>query len=170
MIGKRTEIDFSKHEVIVQKNDLVSIYYLKKPNTVIDSIKYINCEGIMSVTGDYGNWIFCREFHPNERGGVSDGYWIEKLKIASSQEPLEFDKESTEKELLQRLEDYKNEMIQLDPTKVILVICHSDNTVDKFLMREAQKKPGIKSLLKKTELTLEDFVKNTTILNFYKSI
>jgi hypothetical protein len=109
MIGKRTGIDFSKHEVIVQKNDLVSIYYLKKPNTVIDSIKYINCEGIMSVTGDYGNWIFCREFHPHEMGGVSDGYWVEKLKILSSQEPLEFDKESTEKELLQRLENYKNE-------------------------------------------------------------
>lgn len=109
MIGKRTGIDFSKHEVIVQKNDLVYILNLKKPNTFMDSIKYINCEGIMSVTGDYGNWIFCREFHPDEKGGVSDGYWIEKLRYTSSQEPYEFDQKSTYDELKQRLEDYKKE-------------------------------------------------------------
>ena len=100
MKGKRTGIDFSKHEVHVTNIDGLLVHYIKKPGTINDSIKYINTNGILAVTGDYGNWIFCREFHPNAKaGGVSDGYWEEKLCIASTQEPKEFDPESTEKEL-----------------------------------------------------------------------
>jgi hypothetical protein len=97
--GKRTGIDFSKHEVRITESDGLLIHYIKKPGTINDSIKYINTNGIMAVTGDYGNWIFCREFHPSKEGGVSDGYWEEKLCIASTQEPKEFDPEATEKEL-----------------------------------------------------------------------
>lgn len=101
--GKRTGIDFSKHEVHVTEANGLLVHYIKKPGTICDSIKYINTNGILAVTGDYGNWIFCREFHPDPKGGVSDGYWKEKLCIASTQEPSEFDPEATKKELKHQL-------------------------------------------------------------------
>lgn len=93
--GKRSGIDFINHEIQVVKKNNLNIWHLKKPDTYWESIKFINVDGIMSVTGDYGNWIFCREFHPSSDGGVSDSYWKEKLKNASTQEPNEFDVEGT---------------------------------------------------------------------------
>ncbi len=99
MNKQRTGIDFSKHELHIVQNDGVLIHHLKKPNTNSDNIKYINAGGILAVTGDYGNWIFCREFHPSASGSVSDSYWREKLHILSTQESQEFDSDATEKEL-----------------------------------------------------------------------
>ena len=55
MKGARTKIEFEKHEVLVTKTDDCLIHYLKKPNTRCNSIKYINCGGILAVTGDFGN-------------------------------------------------------------------------------------------------------------------
>ena len=114
MKGKRTGLDFSKHELLCTKSDELTIHHLKKPNTYYDSIKYINTQGIMAVTGDYGNWIFCREFHPSADDYVSSGYWCEKLSIASCQVYKEYDPEETEKEIKRRLkskvyEDYCSE-------------------------------------------------------------
>lgn len=95
----RTGINFDEHELKIIKDDNVTIYQLKKPDTIYQSIKFINTQGIMAVTGDYGNWIFCREFHPKADGKVSDGYWAEKLTISSSQEVYVFDNEGTRKQL-----------------------------------------------------------------------
>lgn len=95
----RTGIDFSKHIVEVKESDGLLVHHIKIPGTSIDNIKFINTNGIMAVTGDYGNWIFCREFHPSIKAGVSDGYWHEKLKIASTQEAEEFDSVATRKRL-----------------------------------------------------------------------
>lgn len=95
-IGKRTGFDFSKHKLHETRNDNLIMYHLKKPGTSHDNIKYINVGGIMAVTGDYGNWIFCREFVPSADGYVSDEYWIEKLHIASSQKGKEYDSHATE--------------------------------------------------------------------------
>lgn len=106
MHKKRTDIDFSKHEVLLIDTPGLLVHHLKKPDTVIDNIKYINTQGIMAVTGDYGNWIFCREFHPDAKNGVSDQYWCEKLKMASTQEPYEFDVEGTKQALEQKIEEY----------------------------------------------------------------
>jgi hypothetical protein len=96
----RTTYDFSKHELIVSENDLVSIYWLKKPDSLYShSVKFINSCGVLAVTGDYGNWIFCREFHPGKDGFVSDGYWKEKLRINSIQESDIYDPVGTEKQI-----------------------------------------------------------------------
>lgn len=107
MNEKRTRIDFSKHELIIEESDNLKVHYLKKPGTFYDSIKYINTSGIMAVTGDYSNWIFCREFHP----GITDhelaqvGYWKEKLKIGSCQEPSSFDPDRTTEAINEILSD-----------------------------------------------------------------
>ena len=58
------------------------------------------------------------------------------------------------------LEGYRYPMIQLDPKKTILVMCHDDNTVDKSSI---QKK-------KDTTDTLTDWVKDAFLLDFYTSL
>lgn len=59
------------------------------------------------------------------------------------------------------LENYIHPMIQLNPLSTILVLCHTDNTVDKTNLCDQ---------LKKCDYTLDDLVKSTKILNFYKDL
>ena len=100
----RTSIDFSKHEITVTNSEGLVIHDLKLKNSYTNSIKFINTCGILAVTGDFGNWIFCREFHPSAKGYVSEGYWCEKLRYASTQECYDYDPEETEKEIKYRIE------------------------------------------------------------------
>ncbi len=92
---KRTNVDFSKHILTTIIDDNVSIYKLMLPNTRMDSVIFINSCGVMSVTGDFGNWIFCREFHPSPKNKVCSGYWDEKLINSSSQKSHIYDPEAT---------------------------------------------------------------------------
>ena len=101
----RTITDFSKHQLEIIKEEHVLIHNFHIPGTIANSIKFINTSGILAVTGDYGNWIFCREFHPSKDGRVSDNYWLEKLSIASSQNPYEFDSEKAQQEIKDLLEN-----------------------------------------------------------------
>jgi hypothetical protein len=106
MKGKRTGIEFKDYEVKVTQQEGLLVHFLKKPDTICGCIKYINTNGIMAVTGDYGNWIFCREFHPSADGDdVSDGYWNEKLSIASTQQPREFDPKATREKIEELLRE-----------------------------------------------------------------
>lgn len=93
----RTGVDFSKHELNIIKDNNCTIHDLKKPGSdYCQRIKFINTCGVLVVTGDYGNWIFCREFHPSKKEKVSDHYWIEKAQINSTQKPTEFDSNATD--------------------------------------------------------------------------
>jgi hypothetical protein len=105
MREKRTDVDFSKHVLTTTKHDnIITIYDFSIPGTCARSIKFINTQGIMAVTGDYGNWVFCREFHPSEEG-VSDSYWVQKLKINSTQDPYIFDATTAQMEIDELLND-----------------------------------------------------------------
>lgn len=114
--NQRTEIDFSKHELTVKECDFCIVHTFKKPDTSNCMVKFINCEGVMSVAGDLGNWIFCRNFIPSEKSDyVSDGYWLEKLKIGSKQSGGNFSPESTQeriKEMLSEEDCYSKEIIE----------------------------------------------------------
>jgi len=107
----RTGVDFSQHDLTITKTPTYTIYDLKKPDSdYFQRVTFINICGILVVKGDYGNWVFCREFHPSIREKVSDHYWAEKLQINSTQDPFEFDSNKTE-QLLRKgiesdLEDY----------------------------------------------------------------
>jgi len=115
---KRTRLDFSQHELKITETPEIIVHYLKKPNTIIDSIKFINTNGILAVTGDYGNWIFCRSFVPSATGeGVSDGYWCQKLRIASTQKDSNFDKGATDIEIKERLKELKENKDHYDDIK-----------------------------------------------------
>ncbi len=103
----RRNVDWSKHDLTIKTGDCL-VHDLKIPKSSMNRVTFINTQGIMAVTGDFGNWIFCREFHPSATGGVSDGYWKEKLQIASTQEHSDFSPEETTRrinELLSEEED-----------------------------------------------------------------
>jgi hypothetical protein len=69
------------------------------------------------------------------------------------------------------LDNYQHQMIQLDPKKTILVICHTDNTVDKTALRETHMSSIQKSKekMRETKYKLEDFVKEHSICSFYST-
>lgn len=125
--GKRTGIDFSKHEVLITQNEFVNIWHLKKPNTRHDSIQFINTNGIMAVTGDYGNWIFCREFHPDAKTGVSEGYWKEKLHISSCQKPEDYHEEKTRNRIAEMLLE---DISDLDKTFLTDLLMYTENEIE----------------------------------------
>lgn len=118
-MDKRTGVDFSEHVVIEThfKNDIhnIDIWDLKLlDNTLYHRVTFINSCGNMMVKGDFGNWVFNREFHPSKDGGVSSYYWDEKLEIGSKQKSHKFDTDKTLK-LINKFkdefdEDYGREM------------------------------------------------------------
>lgn len=70
------------------------------------------------------------------------------------------------------LQEFKHPMIQLNPLSTILVICHTDNTVDKSELREEHlAQVGIfQSKFKECPHKLEDLVKDKKIRNFYLTL
>jgi hypothetical protein len=70
------------------------------------------------------------------------------------------------------LNNYKTPMIQLNPLDTILVLCHTDNTVDKNELRDEHwlKNRSPQSTFKESVYKLEDFVKDDNIRQFYLSL
>lgn len=64
------------------------------------------------------------------------------------------------------LDEFKGNLLQIDPFKVILCIAHNSNTFDK---RNLVNK-GPNPFMKETKLTLKDFVKDKYLLDFYRSL
>lgn len=109
----RDENFFKDHivkEVHLKEGDYnLDVWHIKHPEyQQMFGLKFINSCGTMTVTGDYGNWVFCREFHPSADGVVSRSYWDEKLQICSEQEASKFDSDFT-LELIEELEKDLNE-------------------------------------------------------------
>ena len=59
---------------------------------------------------------------------------------------------------------YTSQLAQLDPLKVMLVMCHSDNTYNKHKLRTADN-PHIR----KTGLKLKNFIRNAKLRDFYSN-
>ena len=80
-----------------------------------------------------------------------------------------YDEYVTKAEEVSFLQDYQHQMIQLDPKKTILVICHTDNTVDKTVMREEHlsSRQQSKEKMRETAYKLEDFIKEPALRAFY---
>jgi glycosyltransferase involved in cell wall biosynthesis len=59
-------------------------------------------------------------------------------------------------------DNYKSPLAQLDPMKVMLVICHSENTFSKHKLRESPS-----PIFKKTSLKLRSFIRRADLREFY---
>jgi len=96
---KRTNINFNKHELITKYSDDFKMYKLKIPNSSYEHISFVNTQGVCLVIGDFGNFVFCREYHPIVEGYVSDEYWCEKYRISTGHKTHEWDYEATRQAL-----------------------------------------------------------------------
>jgi glycosyltransferase involved in cell wall biosynthesis len=104
-------------------------------------------------------------YHPNH---ATNGTMAWKK---SYSDKYKYDEFVTHAEEISFLNNYKFPMIQLDPRKTILVICHNDNTVDKNEIREEHQSDSMnKYKLKETNYKLKDFVKDKTIQEFYLNL
>lgn len=104
----RTGIDFSKHEHRIEifnngEKD-IRIDHFQIGNSQMQYIQFINTDRNLFVIGDYGHWVFCRPFIPSPGGHVSDGYWVEKLKMMSAQDPYEYSPEETANDIQELLD------------------------------------------------------------------
>jgi len=69
------------------------------------------------------------------------------------------------------LNNFNEKLNQLDPFKTILVLSHDSNTYDKNKLRELElKKDESKCKITKTNFKLKSFIKDKTIIDFYKSL
>lgn len=102
-------------------------------------------------------------YHPNH---ATNGTMAWRKSYADTHQ---YDEHVTYCEESSFLDEYRHPMIQLDPRKTILVICHSDNTVDKFKMRKEHLSNHIKPSLKMRESmdSLHQLVKDPLIRAFY---
>lgn len=73
-----------------------------------------------------------------------------------------YDETVTHAEERSFLENYKNPMVQLDTTKVMLVISHSENTFDKKKLRE---EPN--PFVKETSMKIKNFIKDMKLRDFF---
>jgi glycosyltransferase involved in cell wall biosynthesis len=85
-------------------------------------------------------------------------------------EKHKYDEFVTKGEETSFLDNYAYPMIQLDPLKTILVICHTDNTVDKTKLRQTSEQKPTKDKMRTTHYLLQDFVTDPTLLDFYISL
>lgn len=131
---KRTNINWDNHVLTETEFPDGTIYRFKKPNTTCQSVVFINACGVLAVTGDYGNWIFCREFHPSPDGYVSDGYWLEKIRIASTQSPCDHDPDGTRKEIEEMLEDKDEELDEEEREYLESLLDHVDDGEERYLV------------------------------------
>ena len=74
----------------------------------------------------------------------------------------QYDETVTHAEERSFLDDYKHPMIQLDPFKTILVLCHTDNTFDKSKIRHSGNK-----LITETTYSLKSFISDKKLREFY---
>ena len=121
----RTGIDFSEHvhrvEIFKSDENEIRIDHFQVGDSKMNYIQFINTDRVLSVSGDFGNWIFCRPFIPDKGGYVSDGYWLEKLRILSTQEAGRYSSDETAKEIKllikSGLEDYGYKGAELQAVK-----------------------------------------------------
>lgn len=73
-----------------------------------------------------------------------------------------YDETVTHAEETSFLNRYTEPMIQLDPLKVMLVICHSENTFDKKRLRENEN-----PMFRLTNLKIKQFIRNKELREFY---
>jgi glycosyltransferase involved in cell wall biosynthesis len=86
-------------------------------------------------------------------------------------EKHQYDSYVTNAEEISFLENYRHPMIQLDPMSSILVICHTDNTVDKTKVRkEHEQAPNHANKMIETKYTLHDWVSDPFLQDFYKDL
>lgn len=81
-----------------------------------------------------------------------------------------YDPHVTKGEEVSFLENYRHPLIQLDPLSSIVVICHTDNTVDKTRLRKEHEQSNHPNRMALTNYQLHDFVSDPWLQDFYEQL
>jgi glycosyltransferase involved in cell wall biosynthesis len=158
----------ARGEIIVAMDD-DDYYPPERVQTVVQAFKK---HPAVDLAGSSEMWLYYHDtrkvmiagpYHPNH---ATNGTMAWRKRYAQTHEYNEY---VTQCEEISFLEEYCHPMIQLDPQKTILVICHSDNTVDKFKMRKEHLSPEIRPTLRMREapMTLTQLVRDPVLRQFY---
>lgn len=134
----RTQTNFENHQLTIKELDGIIIYTFKKPDTIEQQLIFIIGYDVTTVTGDFGNWVFNREFTPALNGTVSDDYWDEKLQSASRQEIEHFDSDDTAEKIMEFCstfeEKFGREMNEAEGEWIEQLETYADDEVDYMYM------------------------------------
>jgi glycosyltransferase involved in cell wall biosynthesis len=165
-IGKKRNRlnELAKGDIIVAMDD--DDYY--PPNRVSYAVTSINRVPSIDLAGSSQMYLYYTDTHkiasigPYGSNHATNGTMVYRKRYAKTHK---YDETVTHAEERSFLEDYKHPMVQLDPQKSILVLCHDSNTFDKRTLRN-----GSGLGYKETAFKLKDFVKDSKIREFYLSI
>jgi len=158
----------ARGEIIVAMDD-DDYYPPERVQTVVQAFKK---HPSIDLAGSSEMWLYYHDTHkvmiagPYHPHHATNGTMAWRKRYADKHR---YDEYVTQGEEASFLEEYRHPMIQLDPQKTILVICHSDNTVDKFKMRKEHLSLDIRPDLRmrESEKTLAQLVPNPLIRQFY---
>lgn len=167
--AKRNLLNQEARGSIIIAMDDDDYYPPERVETVVQAFKK---NPQIELAGSSEMWLYYHDtrkvmiagpYHPNH---ATNGTMAWRKSYAEKHQYNEY---VTQGEEASFLEDYCHPMIQLNPQKTILVICHSDNTVDKFKMRKEHLSSHIRPSLKMKEATytLNQLVKEPLIRQFY---
>ena len=158
----------AKGEIIIAMDD-DDYYPADRVNTVVQAFtKYprVDLAGSSQMYMYYKDIKKIYSIGPFHTNHATNGTMAWRKRYADKHR---YDEYITKAEETSFLDEYRHQMIQLDPKKTILVICHTDNTVDKTALREEHVRSthSSKEKMKETTFKLEDFVKESSLRMFY---
>jgi glycosyltransferase involved in cell wall biosynthesis len=162
----------AKGEIIIAMDD--DDYY--PPNRVETVVKAFKKNPTIDLAGSSQMYLYYIDTNkiyslgPFNKNHATNGTMAWRKRYSDKHK---YDEYVTRSEEQSFLDNYKYEMIQLDPLSSILVICHTDNTFDKNSLREqylSLKDISAHNLFKEVKYKLEDIVKEPNVRNFYRSL
>ena len=164
--AKRNLLNQEARGKIIIAMDDDDYYPPDRVQTVVDAFKKhpkVDLAGSSQMFLYYIDTKKIYSFGPFHETHATNGTMAWRKKYAETHKYNEYVTMTEEKTFL---EDYKNAMIQLDPKKTILVICHTDNTCDKYDLRNQHLQKSNIEILKETAYKLDDFVKEENVRKF----
>jgi glycosyltransferase involved in cell wall biosynthesis len=162
---KRNKLnELAKGDIIVAIDD--DDFYF--PERVMSAVTSLNSNPTIDLAGSSEVYMYftkSKEIYkagPYFQGHATNGTMAWRKRYALSRS---YDETVVFAEEKSFLEDYKNPLVQLNPMQCMLVICHKDNTFDKTNLLKDKTNP----FMKKTTLSLKDFIKDEILRNFYES-
>jgi hypothetical protein len=154
----------AKGEILVAMDD-DDFYFPQRVSAAVDALlgaPSVDLAGSSRVYMYFTDTQKIYEIGPYFDNHATNGTMAWRRRYAQSHEYDETVAFAEEKSFL---EDYKHKLIQLPPSKVMIVMSHSDNTFDKTQLRSDNN-----PLFKPTNLTLKRFIKDKELLTFFSSL
>ena len=162
LIGKKRNMlnELAKGDIIIAMDD--DDYY--PPDRIKHTVYKLNQFPKVELAGSSEIYLFYTDtkkvhrFGPINPNHATNGTLAYKRSYLKGHKYDETVKMAEEKSFL---DEYKNPMVQLDPMKTMLVMCHSSNTFNKSEMRYTN------PLMKETAMKIKDFIKEKDLRAFF---